>query len=383
MTRTQHRKASPMLRAVLTVLALLLPLASAAAADRAEVTDLAGRKVAVPAKVERIILGEGRYVPILAILDREDPIRRVVGQLGEFQRLDPGSYAQYLARFPRLGEIPQIGRVSADSFSVAQAIALEPDVAIFGLEGHGPSPNTAEVIAQLEAAGVTVVFVDFRRDPLKNTRRSIDVLGRVLGREAEAAEFLAFYDAELKRVTDRLATVSERPSVFLESRVGLNDLCCETMVNGMMGRFIDLAGGRNAAAGIVPGEVGTVNVEHLLTHEPDIYIGTATGAIATAAQTPNRIVLGAGVTPEMARASLEHATRRTGIGDLAAVREKRAYAVWHHFYNSPFNVAAVQAFAKWFHPAAFADLDPEATMRTLYARFQPFPLDGTYWISLK
>lgn len=377
------RKALGMFRAVLSVLGLLLPLASAMAAERVTVTDLAGRTVSVPATVERVILGEGRYVPVLAILDRDDPVRRVVGQLGEFQRLDPGTHAQYLARFPRLGEIPLVGRVSADSFSVAQAIALEPDVAIFGLEGHGPSPQSVEVIAQLEAAGIAVVFIDFRREPLKNTRRSVEVLGRVLGREAEAAEFLAFYDAEMKRVADRLATVTDRPSVFLESRVGLSDQCCETMVNGMLGRFIDRAGGRNAAAGIVPGEVGVVNVEHLLTHEPDIYIGTATGSAATMDKTPTRIVMGAGVTPETARASLEHATRRTGIAELAAVREKRAYAVWHHFYNSPFNVAAVQAFATWLHPREFADLDPEATLRTLYARFQPVPLNGTYWIGLK
>jgi iron complex transport system substrate-binding protein len=43
----------------------------------------------------------------------------------------------------------------------------------------------------------------------------------------------------------------------------------------------------------------------------------------------------------------------------------------------------VQAMAKWLHPQRFADLDPEATLRTAYARFQPVPLNGTYWIGLK
>lgn len=376
-------KGQSMLKTLLSALAVLLPLASATAADRVEVIDLAGRRVSVPAKVERVILGEGRYVPVLAILDRDDPTKRVVGQMGDFQLLDPGTFAQYREHFPKLAEIPPVGRVSADSFSVAQAIALEPDVAIFGLEGHGPSPKAVETIAQLEAAGIAVVFIDFRRDPLKNTPRSVALLGTVLGRDAEAAAFTAFYEAELKRVTDRVASLAVRPSVFLESRVGLTDQCCETMVNGMMGRFVDEAGGRNAAAGLVPGETGTVNVEHLLTREPDVYIGTATGALATMDKTPNRIVLGAGVTPELARSSLERTTRRTGIADLAAVREKRAFAVWHHFYNSPFNVAAVQAFAAWLHPQVFADIDPQVTLRTLYARFQPVPLNGTYWVGLK
>ena len=65
-----------------------------------------------------------------------------------------------------------------------------------------------------------------------------------------------------------------------------------------------------------------------------------------------------------------------------AVKEGRAFAVWHHFYNSPFNVAAVQAFAKWMHPELFADLDPHATLQTFYTRFQPIPLNGVYWTGM-
>jgi len=34
-------------------------------------------------------------------------------------------------------------------------------------------------------------------------------------------------------------------------------------------------------------------------------------------------------------------------------------------------------------PERFADLDPMQTLRTLYARFQPVPLSGVYWVSLK
>jgi iron complex transport system substrate-binding protein len=58
------------------------------------------------------------------------------------------------------------------------------------------------------------------------------------------------------------------------------------------------------------------------------------------------------------------------------------HGIWHHFYTSPFNVVAVQAMAKWLHPALFADLDPRATLQMLYQRFQPVPLDGVYWVSL-
>ena len=39
--------------------------------------------------------------------------------------------------------------------------------------------------------------------------------------------------------------------------------------------------------------------------------------------------------------------------------------------------------AKWLHPERFPDLDPEETLKTLFRRFQPYPLSGTYAIGLE
>jgi iron complex transport system substrate-binding protein len=368
-----------MLRALLTGLALLI---AAAATQAREVTDLAGRTVTLPDRVERIIIGEGRYVPALAILDRDDPVGRVVGMMGEYEVVDPASYAKYRARFPKIAEIARIGRASQESFSLEKAIALKPQVAIFGLGGHGPDTRSGEVIRALEMAGTAIVFIDFRSDPLANTPTSMELLGQVLGREREAADFLAVWRAALAQVEDRLKQA--RPAavgVFVESRVGLDSSCCETMTRGMIGRFVTAAGGVNIAEAMVPGEAGTVSLEWLLAHPPQVYIGTAIGNFDSAGSKP-WLSLGAGVPAGVAQASLRRSLARTGIAQLEAVRAGRAHAVWHHFYNSPFNVAAVQAFAKWLHPVLFADLDPEALLRELHERFQPFPLDGVYWISL-
>lgn len=369
-----------MLRTALLCLALLLPPAMAGAK---QVTDLAGRTVTVPDKIERIIIGEGRYVPALAILDREDPVGRLVGMMGDYEAVDPANYARYRVRFPKIAEIARIGRASQESFSLEKTIALKPQVAIFGLEGHGPDTRSAEVIRALETVGTAIVFVDFRRDPLVNTPRSMELLGAILGREPEAAEFVAAWKQALAQVTERLAQATPAPArVFVESRVGLDAGCCETMVGGMMGRFVEAAGGINLAAAVVPGEAGTVSLEWLIANPPDVYIGSAIGG-SGAGNDPAWLVLGTGVSTDTAEAALARSLRRAGIAELPAVRTGRAHTIWHHFYNSPFNVAAVQAFAKWLHPALFADLDPEGLLSELHRRFQPFPLDGVYWASLR
>ncbi len=369
-----------MLRAVLLCLSFLIAPAMAGAK---QVTDLAGRTVTVPDKVERIIIGEGRYVPALAILDRDDPIGRLVGMMGDYETVDPASYARYRERFPKIAEIARIGRAAKESFSLEKAIALKPQVAIFGLGGHGPDTRSGEVIAALEKTGTAIIFIDFRSDPLVNTPRSLELLGEVLGREKEAAEFLAVWHTALAEVEDRLKQAKPAPvGVFVESRVGLDASCCETMTRGMIGRFVTAAGGVNVAEAMVPGEAGTVSLEWLLAHPPQVYVGTAIGSAASVDSRP-WLALGAGVPADVAQTSLKRSMARPGISQLEAVRAGRAHAVWHHFYNSPFNVAAVQALAKWLHPALFADLDPEALLRQLHERFQPFPVDGVYWTTLR
>ena len=355
-----------------------------AQADSVLVQDIAGRSVRIPAKVERVLLGEGRLLPALAVLDKDDPARQLVGRMGEFEKLDAPGYGQWRARFPNIDKVPRVGRTSGGSFSDEQAIALKPQVAIFSIDsGHGPGARDRETLARLEAAGTAIVFIDLRQQPLKNTTRSMEILGEVLGKRAEAAAFNTYWRQQLDTVTQRLARARpEAPTVFLENRVGLNEGCCDTMV-GLVGVLLDAAGAKNVAKGLIPGEHGTLNPELLIAQQPQIYIGTGIGSMAEAKATPMRIVLGAGATPQAARESLQRAVQRRGIGQLKAVQEGRAYAVWHHFYNSPFNVVAVQAFAKWLHPQLFADLDPRATLQTMYTRFQPIPLDGTYWTGLQ
>lgn len=348
------------------------------------ITDLAGRQVDLPDKINRIILGESRYIPALGILQPGDPLRQIVGMLPDFKLADPAGYQQYQQQFPQIDAIPLIGRSARDSFSVEQAIALDADVAIFGLEGHGPTSKDSRLIEQLKQAGVAVVFVDFRQEPIKNTPTSITLLGQVLGQTERASAFNQFYQQQLDAIEQRLQTLpsDQRTKVFLHSRVGLGSTCCETMVNGMMGHFIDEVAAENIAAEYVPGTAGIINREYLLINQPDVYIATAIGSANTLTDSPQFIALGAGVSPEAAQKSFKHNLSAPWLAQLAAVKHKRAYAIWHHFYNSPLNIAALQAFAKWLYPKAFADLDPDATLAELYRRFQPIELNGTYWVGI-
>ncbi|AHV94089.1 ABC transporter substrate-binding protein [Bordetella holmesii] len=356
--------------AVVALAALLLP----AAAQAREVTDLAGRQVHVPDHPTRILLGEGRFVFAMALLDRANPVQRVVGWQGELKAQDPQAWKQLLDRYPQAAAIPFIGKNSEASVSPERIVSLHPDLAIFGLSGHGPGPANP-MIAALQHAGIPILFIDFRAKPLQNTIPSLRVLGQALGREHEAERYIDFAQqrrAAVQAVVDGVPA-EQRPRVFVELLAGVWPACCHTTGAGGLGDMESAAGGRNIASERVPGAIGDVSLEYLIQQQPDVYIATGSR------NEPGRpsIVAGPGVAPGVVNGSLQAVLSRDGIKDLNAVREQRAHGLWHAFYNSPYNIIAIEALAKWFYPAS--DLNPQASMDRLYRDFVSLDGQGSYW----
>ena len=358
--------------------------ANASAGETVTLTDIAGREVTVEVPVKHMILGEGRFLPSIGILDPENPVRWIAGMMGDFKSLDPASFAQYREKFPEIDDIALVGRQNEETFSVEKAVTVEPDVAIFGMSGgHGPGSTSHEVLSVMGAADIPVVMIDFRAKPFENTPKSIRLLGKLMGKEEQAEAFVKFYEENLRKVTSRAAKITEKPSVFLESRVGLAENCCEAMGNEMIGKFVTLAGGENIFADTIPGVISQISVEQVIFNDPDVYITTAIGSSGLDAETnARRIVLGAKTNADQARASLARSMERIGLPLLSAVKSRRVYSVWHHIYNNPINVFALQAMAKWLHPDIYADLDPNAELATFFVRFQAVDLNGVYWIGL-
>lgn len=348
-----------------------------------QITDILGRTVTVPKTINGIILGESRFIPALAIVDEHAAIPRIKGMLADLQQYDPSTWQVYADRFPALDKIPLIGKGSAESFSVEKAISLSPDVAIFGISGHGPSQTNKQMLSQLESAGIPVVFIDFREKPLANTSKSVRILGQLFGRQQRAEAFSQYYETQLASIRERVAQIpsADRPQVFLHSKVGLFAECCETMGDTMVGSLLVAAGARHMGAELIPGHVGNVNIEYLLSNPPDKYLATAIGSGKLAKGASAFVQLGPDVSPDQARASLRQATQSMMVRNLEAVKQNQMFAVWHHFYSSPFNLAAVAAIAQWLHPEVFHNLDPEAMLAELYGQYQPVPLRGTYWIA--
>lgn len=355
---------------------LFLLLVVSAGPARAEIvlSDAAGRTVRLAAPAHRIATNESLILLSLALVD-PDPVSHIAGWAAP-QRIDRGMYEDYRRRFPAIEAIPAVGGVLPAKTSVEAILSVKPDLFVVSIWEDGWS----EATATLEAAGVPVLFLDGPvndgKGPAETTAFAVELLAKAIGRDEKGKAFGDFLRARYQRITDRTAAL-EPVSVLVDAHAGAT--CCATPGKGnRMTEYLRLAGGKSIGADL-PGYDGLLSPEHVLGAEPSVYI--ATGGPHLAVQ--GGLVLGGGVDAQAAQKSFADILGKDFRGALGAVRQGRAHAVSHQLSISVLNILIFECFAKWMHPAVFADVDPDETLAEINERFLAVPLEGSFWIDFK
>ncbi|OCC05557.1 hypothetical protein BA190_08845 [Labrys sp. WJW] len=366
--------------ALLLLGGLILATMSLVSIARADIrlTDAAGREVHLQQPAKRIVTNDSLVLLSLALVDPQ-PISKLAGWAAP-QRFDRGLYDAFHRRFPEIDDIVVVGAVSPANSSVEAILAAQPDLFVISIW----QPDWEAIATKLEAAGVPVIFLDSPRNKGQTagevTMASIRLLGRAIGQEARAEAFAAFLKVHYDRIAQRLEGVKTQPrdtwpQLLIDAHAGLQ--CCSIPgADNPITHDLAFVGGRVLGADIVPGYDGQLSPEYVLAADPRIYIGTGGSHLAKR----GGLVLGAGIEPEAARASLRAVVRRNLLGELSSVREGRAYGLSHQVAISALNILAVECLAKWTHPDLFADLDPAQTLAEINQRFLAAPVEGTFWI---
>jgi iron complex transport system substrate-binding protein len=356
----------------------VLPLLAAPRILRAQapirVTDVLGRTVTLPRPARRIALTQARHVMAIGLL-HPDPVSLVTGWGDDLRRMNPPDYATVRNRFPRAESIPLIARGQSEGLSLEATIAGNPELVVIS---RGSLRILGDTLPdQLTALGIPTVVIDFFVDPMRDTRRSMTILGQVLGLEDRAAAFDAFYAERLDRITACLAGIGEnRPKAVVHAHAG-GTPCCSSPGQGAFNSMIRFAGGHNIGADLLPGATGQLSLEYLLAQDPKVYVATG-GPFGGR----GGISLGPGVDVATAQRELASVLRREKLDILPAVKAGRAHAIWHGFNDTPAHIVMLEALASWFHPERCAALDPAATMAALNNRFLAIPMEGAHWADL-
>jgi ABC-type Fe3+-hydroxamate transport system substrate-binding protein len=368
--------ASTFLSLALTLSAALLPTAAPAATI--EVTDALGRTVTLPGPVKRVVLNFN-FEEFTAVAGVEGWSRVVGMSRAPWEGWRPAIFSRYKAIIPNLADMPDVGNSDDNNFSVEKVIALRPDVLLLAAWTFESLKDTK---AQLDAAGIPIVVIDYNAQTLERHLASTRALGKVMGANERAEELAGLYEREYRNVMERVqkarAAGGAPRKVYVELGQGGAGTVGNTYNGTMWGKIITTLGAENLATGRIPGPWGPLNAEAVIAADPDIIFIAGSSWV----NRPAAVKTGYDATPDITRASLTPYLSRPGWSSIKAVKDGNVSAIEHGLCRTLFDFVAFQYIAKRLYPDAFRDVDPEASFKAYHAKYLPVAYSGTWMLPL-
>lgn len=339
------------------------------------VTDLRGHTVTLEKPAEHVLLGFN-YEDFLAVTGPGGESKIAALSRAPWADWRPGQWAAYTAALPVLAGLPDVGDTEAGTFSVEAAIAADPDLAI--LAGWQVDA-LGDGVAQLEAAGIPVVAIDFNAQTVESHVASTRLLGAVMGQPERAGKLAALYEEKMRDTAERLAAVEgTRPRVYVElAQKGPAEIG-NSYGKGMWAGVIETVGGDNIAAGQVE-NWGPLLPEYVLSAQPEVILLAGSEWL----NKPDAVLLGFGQDAALAQDRMAAYAARPGWADLPAVRDGRVYGIYHGGARTLSDFVYARHIAKALYPQAFADVDPAAELADFYRDWLPVVPDGPFVVQAK
>jgi iron complex transport system substrate-binding protein len=242
--------------------------------------------------------------------------------------------------------------------SVEKILTLDPDIVI------GWTTQEQDITNQLQQAGIPVVLLDCSKTDVLS--RDIKVIGKILGREKRASQFIAYYEKYQEMIGTRLKGVPDekKPQVYWE---GMSDY--NTVGPGSSdGNMLVAAGGRNIA-GEVPLSSTKVSPEWVLVKNPEIVIkcpGTA------------KVPSGYGINADAMKKQREEIIVRSELKQIKAFKTDKVYVLSRRAVSGPQSIIGLMYVAKWLHPELFEDVNPEKIHQEMLEKFYGLEYQGAW-----
>ena len=346
-----------------------------------EITDVTGRTVTLKKPAERVVLqwsgAGGPFFTISALMGKDTP-KVIAGMDTSLQDYRADMWKHFTTEMPELAKIPVVGTIGDKTFNAEQVVALNPDVIFIPVDLKDQYESDAK--AKMDAAGIQTIYIDYHAEKLESHQKSIEAIGKALGKEERAAEISKFYTDRVTRVLDRVSKINKpKPTVYLE--VGMNGP--EEFGNSFSSNYSWGALATMAGADVITKDVikktSPINPEFILEKNPDIIM--IMGSYWP--KKPTSMRLGFEATEDSSQALLKaFTTERQGWSELKAVENKQVYSAHHGLPREVFDAAVFEYLAKTFYPEEFADVDPEATLKEFYDKFLPFSYSGIWFMHM-
>ncbi|NTV27592.1 MAG: ABC transporter substrate-binding protein [Methanothrix sp.] len=307
------------------------------------ITDSAGRDVTFPQPVERVIVLSSDAAEAVVMLGAAD---KVVGVSDTVQK--KGYY------FPQLKKKQSIGKWNQPDYEMIGEIAkgggdnITSDIIVIGYS----YPDKPYGIFGVEKGlapfkDIKAVALEFIKP--KNMTREIDTLGKILNKEAEAQDYVNWYN-EKRASVEQAVNGQNKPRVYAEWS-STSDLSTLGAGSGF-DQILSVANGYNIAKKL--GDAyPKVGWEWVVTQNPEVILKRQT-------QSSDQTEIGWQSGPSQDTVKLQAAQNellaRSGANGISAVKADRVFVMDWDVLNGLDQVVGITYLAKLLHPEA--DLDP-------------------------
>lgn len=123
-------------------------------------------------------------------------------------------------------------------------------------------------VEQYEKVGVTAIVALSNTESFESIKRSLTIVGKVLGEDTKASKINAFIDKTVKETKATAAKAKTKPSVLFLGSSSSFSVASSSMIQT---DIIEMAGGTNAVKGLnVKGDFADVNMEQIIAWNPEI-----------------------------------------------------------------------------------------------------------------
>ncbi|WP_261553562.1 ABC transporter substrate-binding protein [Frankia tisae] len=305
------------------------------------VTDSTGKKVTVPATINRIADGWSAHNEIVHMLGSGDKIIAT--------SLTPDLVPWFYKINPTMQKAKTLFR--GTTVNTEEVLQARPDM-LFTSTG-------TQDWSKITAAGIPVAQLTFQTfDGLKSV---VNTTAKALGpaAEAQASRYNSYLDSKISQVRTKTAPIpaDKRPKVLHVQ--SLNPLTVDG-TNTIIDQWITLAGGRNAAQ--VSGNGKAVTQETIASWNPDVIVFAGSTITGT----------------DTAQQTLAKLAADPFWGNQPAIRNKRAHInptgafLWDRYGVE--EALQVEWAAKTLNPDLFTGLDIVQETRTFYHDFLHYDL---------
>lgn len=346
---------------------------TALAPSTAVFTDMLGREVTLSTNIKRIALVRTMDIYMLSSVLGKELDTKLVAVGESFKNDDIDGYNMFSKVYKNLDTMKELGSVYDDAINVESVVDLNPDIIIVDKQFFNKN-----CIQKMVSAGLPVVFMDNNSDPFYGPLKSMQMVGKMLGKESKANEMFNYAkgktDTVLERVQKVVSSGTKKPVLYWEcgnvapDKVGQTDGDVKTS----WGYVWDKLGADSISIGVT-GQ--PLNAEKVLSSNPDIIIIGG----ANWSPTDNIMRLGFFATEQSANEHLNLYTQRAGWSDLNAIKNGRLYALHYNLYIRPYGFAGVEEMAKMLYPTEFSDLDPDKDIQEFFTKYMEMPYSGIQW----